>query len=427
MHRDMLTDRYGLDISTRSQAAAEAYQRGVDLYLAGMAGVEEALTAAIAADPDFTSAHVALARHFQSFGHMPQARKALAAARGCDRTLTPREAAQLEIFGHLIEGRAGQGYEGVRSHIREHPHDALVAQTLLGVFSLIGFSGRVGREAEHLAVADFLAPHYAGDWWFPAQMAFAQLEIGQFGQAEAQIETALARNPDSAHAAHIRAHLHYEVGETADGLRFLGDWMQGYDRTGLMHCHNTWHVALWALATGDEARMWRAVDEELAPGVSQSAAINIVTDLAALYYRASLAGAEISQDRWQALGDYALTAFPNPGMGFVDIHAALIHAMSGNDAALDRIMTEAKGPIGDMVPGCAQAFRDIAAEDWAGAEARLIPILAQSERVGGSRAQRDILEFALMNAQVRQGRAEEALRLLAMRRPNIDAPAHLTH
>ena len=163
MRRDMMTDRYGLEISTGSDVAAEAYQRGVDLYLAGMAGVEEALKDAIAADPDFTPAHVALARHLQSFGHMSQAKAALAAARGCDRTLTPREAAQLEIFGHLIEGRAGQGYALIRDHIRDYPRDALVAQTVLNVFSLIGFSGRVGREAEHLAVADYLTPHYDDD------------------------------------------------------------------------------------------------------------------------------------------------------------------------------------------------------------------------------------------------------------------------
>jgi hypothetical protein len=423
----MLKDRYGLAISTGSAATAEAYQRGLDLFLAGQSGVVEALETALRSDPGFTPAHVALARHYQSFGHMPAAKAALEAARQCDRALTPREAAQLDIFGHLIEARPAKGYALIRAHLLDHPRDALVAQTLLGVFSLIGFSGRVGREAEHLAIADFLAPHYEGDWWFPAQMAFAHLEVGQFRQAEDQIDLALMRNHDSAHAAHIRAHLYYEVGETEDGLRFLSDWMRGYDRGGLMHCHNNWHVALWAMATGDEAGMWRVVDEDLAPGVSQSPAINIVTDLAALYYRASLAGIEIGQDRWQRLGDYALTAFPRPGMGFVDIHAALIHAMSGNDDALNQIITDARGPIGDLVPGCAEAFRAIAAQDWAGAESRLIPVVAQSERVGGSRAQRDVLEFALLNTQIRQGRGDEALRLLALRRPNIDAPVHLVH
>lgn len=421
----MLKDRYGLCLSTGSQDAAEAYQQGLDQFLAGQSGVEPALQRALRADPGFTPAHVALARHHQSFGRMDMAKAALAAARACDRVLTPREAAQRQIFGHLIEGRPTEGYRQIRAHLHAHPCDALVAQTLLGVFSLIGFSGRAGREAEHLVIADYLAPHYEGDWWFPAQMAFAHLELGQFAPAETQIELALARNPDSAHAAHIRAHLYYETGATADGLAFLGQWMQGYDRAGLMHCHNAWHVALWALATGDEARMWQVVDHDLSPDVSQSPAINIVTDLAALYYRAGLAGVTIGQDRWQALGDYAQRAFPSPGMGFVDVHAAVIHAMSGNAPALDQLAKDAKGPIADLVPLCAEAFRAIAAQDWAGAEARLIPVLAQSERIGGSRAQRDIIEFALLNAQIRQGRAAEAHRLLLLRRPHIDAPAHL--
>ena len=423
----MQTDRYGLELSTHSASAAEAFQRGLDLFLSGQSGIDATLAAAVQADPGFTGVHVLLARHHQSFGNMARAKAALSAARACDRVLTAREAAQLEIFGHLIEGRPAEGYRQIRAHLRDHPRDALVAQTLLGVFSLIGFSGRVGREAEHLVITDYLAPHYEGDWWFPAQMAFAHLEVGQFAQAETQVELALVRNPDSAHAAHIRAHLFYETGATGDGLAFLDRWMQGYDRAGLMHCHNAWHVALWALATGDEARMWRAVDEDLDPQLSQSPAINIVTDLAALYYRAGLAGVEIGQHRWQALGDYALQVFPNPGMGFVDVHAAMIHAMSGKEDALNRIISGAKGPIGDLVPLCAEAFRALAAQDWAGAEARLIPVLAQSERIGGSRAQRDIFEFALLNAQIRQGRAAEAHRLLALRRPHIDAPAHLTH
>lgn len=421
----MLRDRYGLELSTESPEAKEAYCMGLDLFLAGQSGIEGAIARALVADPDFALAHVLLARHHQSFGHMAAAKDALAAARASHRALSPREDAQIAIFGHLIEGRVSSAYDLIRGHIRAYPRDALVAQTLLGVFSLIGFSGRIGREAEHLAVADFLAPHYEGDWWFPAQHAFAQLELGQFSKAEVNIETALGRNAHSAHAAHIRAHLYYELGETQAGLSFLKEWMHPYDRTGLMHCHNAWHIALWALATGDETEMWRIVDEDLSPEVSKSPAINIVTDLAALYYRASLEGVAVSADRWRALGAYAAAVFPKPGMGFVDIHAALVYAMSGYGEALERINRDASGVIADLVVQCTEGFEAMARGDWAETETRLIPVLAQSERVGGSRAQRDLLEFAVLSAQIRQGRSEEARRLLALRRPNIAPPDHL--
>ena len=43
--------------------------------------------------------------------------------------------------------------------------------------------------------------------------------------------------------------------------------------------------------------------------------------------------------------------------------------------------------------------------------------MAGHERIGGSRAQRDLLEFALLGALLRSARTEEARRLLILRRP----------
>jgi hypothetical protein len=47
----MLTDRYGLSVSTSSQAARDAYVVGVDCLLAATAGYREHLGRAIEADP----------------------------------------------------------------------------------------------------------------------------------------------------------------------------------------------------------------------------------------------------------------------------------------------------------------------------------------------------------------------------------------
>ena len=43
--------------------------------------------------------------------------------------------------------------------------------------------------------------------------------------------------------------------------------------------------------------------------------------------------------------------------------------------------------------------------------------LADHARLGGSRAQRDLLEFALLSALLKLGNSDEARRMLAMRRP----------
>ncbi len=46
--------------------------------------------------------------------------------------------------------------------------------------------------------------------------------------------------------------------------------------------------------------------------------------------------------------------------------------------------------------------------------------MSQHERLGGSRAQRDLIELALVDCLSRQGKSDEAKRLLPIRRPRID-------
>ena len=44
-------------------------------------------------------------------------------------------------------------------------------------------------------------------------------------------------------------------------------------------------------------------------------------------------------------------------------------------------------------------------------------VMTDHERIGGSRAQRDLIEYALAQTLLKQGQIEEVKRLLAMRRP----------
>jgi pentatricopeptide repeat protein len=64
-------------------------------------------------------------------------------------------------------------------------------------------------------------------------------------------------------------------------------------------------------------------------------------------------------------------------------------------------------------------------EDWTGAIAALAPALAETVRIGGSRAQRDLVQNTLLAAYLKGGRADEARRLLVAqteRRPTV--PVH---
>ena len=91
--------------------------------------------------------------------------------------------------------------------------------------------------------------------------------------------------------------------------------------------------------------------------------------------------------------------------------------MAGRREALERIISAPAGPAGDLVQAYARAFRAVAAENWAEAADLLTRSMIDLERMGGSRAQRDMIEQTLLTALVKQGKEREARDITALRRP----------
>ena len=177
-----------------------------------------------------------------------------------------------------------------------------------------------------------------------------------------------------------------------------------------MHCHVSWHVALWALERGDSAGAWDLIENHVRPGSTISPPLNVLTDSASFLMRAELAGEPRRDDLWHDVAAYAQKIFPNPGIAFADVHAALAYAIAGQSDPLEKVITDAKGPAGDLVSKLSQSFRAFARQSWKEAVALLTPAMAEHERIGGSRAQRDLLEFMYVGALLRQDLGDEAKR-----------------
>ena len=295
----------------------------------------------------------------------------------------------------------------------------MIAQMNTSVFGLIGFSGKVGREADLLEYTGNLLPHYGEDWWMMSMHAISLCETGQSIGSMQLMEKALNQNPRNANAAHFFAHILYEENEVSAGRDYLNAWMPNYDRRSLLHGHLSWHQALWALQDGDESVMWKIVDDAVSQDNSSSLPINALTDTASIYYRAELAGYRVSSERWHKLSEYAADKFPIMGQSFADVHAALAHAMAGNDEYLNKLIEGNTGFAGDTVPAVATAWKAISEGNWQKAEKELGQASSDFERFGGSRAQRDLLEFTYVNVLLRLGKKEDAQKTLLERRPNL--------
>jgi tetratricopeptide (TPR) repeat protein len=405
----MLSDRYGNRLTTTSDKARDAYVAAVDLLLSANADAEQAFRRAIAADPGLAVAHAGLARTLQIQARPQEAKAAIDRGLELADGLSARERGHLHTFGLLLDGKAAEALAAARRHLDDYPRDAMVLAPCTSVFGLIGFSGRAGREGELLALMDSLVTAYGeDDWWFSSMHAFAQVEYGQIEKALANIERSLTVNPRNAHGAHIRAHVYYERGERAAGLAYLRDWWSSYPKASQLHCHLAWHVALWELELGRAAEAWQVYHAHLKPGASWGPPINTLTDSVSFLFRAELAGEGRNDELWRELSAYTSAAFPTPGVSFADVHGALAHALAGNDAALAQLENGARGPAADMVRSTARAFAALGRREWAEASASLQPIIASHERIGGSRAQRDLIEYTLAVCLLRAGRGKEA-------------------
>ncbi len=294
----MLKDRYGLEVSTSSATACEAYVDAVDRMLAADGHVEERLDAAIEADPEFALAHAAIARQHQLMGRVKEARAAAEIALGCADGASERERQHVEIISQLVSGQIPNSLELTRKHVQDYPRDAFVIDPACGVFGSIGFSGRIGREQEQLEFLEPLVSHYGDDWWFQTVYAFALLETGQWELGTEHVRQALEQRPRSPHGAHTLAHALYEGGRDEEALSFLEGWIPDFDRASLMHCHNWWHYSILLMGAGRTDAAWQAVKENCMPGSTDSSVINVLTDSASFLWRSELGGAPRQSELW---------------------------------------------------------------------------------------------------------------------------------
>jgi tetratricopeptide (TPR) repeat protein len=419
----MLTDRYGLAVSTSSAAARDAYVSGCDLLFQGNAGPLEAFQAAIDADPRFALAHAGKARTLQLKGDAAASRAAMAEANALAAEVSEREKSHLAYYSLVNAGQLDPAVAAAREHLKHWPRDAMVLSPCTSVFGLIGFSGHKGRERAQVEILDWLAPAYGDDWWFCAQHAFALDEVGQRSAARRKIERVMVQTPRNAHAAHILAHVMYEDGAMDAARRYLAAWLPAYERAAILHCHVSWHLALCELEAGHAEAAFAIFDDAIDPAATSSPPINVLTDAAAFLWRAELAGGRREMARWRKVHEFAHRNFPRAGIAFSDTHILLADAVCGDNEGFARRMREideraaqGKQPSGPVVPALARGFAAFVAEDWNAAIAAIEPVMGEHERIGGSRAQRDLVEFTLLRAYLNAGREADARRYLDHRR-----------
>lgn len=422
-----LTDRYGYELTTTSEAA-DRYVEAVDLTLAADAGAPEAFEAAIEADEGFALGYAGLARMRQLRGEPVAARKLIDHASELATGLGKRERGHVAAMASVIKDDMNTSLASVREHLAEFPRDAFVLSPASSVLGLIGFSGRQDRNEEQLEFLDTLADDYGDDWWFLGTYAFAHNEAGRSEEARPLVERSLELKPRSGNGAHTMAHVQFETGEADAGAAFLRDWLPGYHSKAQLHRHTQWHFALFLMQTGDLAGALDVYERHIRPGVDDLAPLGTLMDSASFLWRVQMAEPE-RELPWEPVAELSTSAFPKPGNQFADAHKALAYAGCGDDAALEGLIEalwaherSGKARAGEMVSAVAESLEAFAHEDYARAAEILAPVADQVVRLGGSHAQREVFEDTLIEAFLRAGEGEQATAVLQERLSRRPSP-----
>jgi hypothetical protein len=423
-----LRDAQGHAVSTSAHDALAASEQALWRMMSFYGTPVDDLDAAIAADPGWLLPRVMKAGFLLGLTEPSlagDARATLAGAAPLAARANERERAHLGAVQRVAQGDwrgASAAWEDI---LLAHPRDALALQWAL-LFDFYRGDARSLRER----VARVL-PQWSGDEplhpYVLGLHAFGLEESNLYAEAEAAGRRALAGRAQVPWAIHAVAHVMEMQGRHDEGGRWMSQWRPHWGEGNGFAGHLGWHEALFALESLDHDAALAAFDRYLNPAATEITLQRV--DAASLLWRLQLHGADVGA-RWQGLlGSWNLDAAEAGLSAFNDVHAliAMIGASEVGRAETWAATTlaAAEGASGwnrevmrDIGAPLLRGLLAFATGDFDGAAETLYRVRPISGRLGGSHAQRDVIDQTLLAAAARgsnksAGRALLNERLLA--------------
>ena len=415
----MVIRDYRGDLITGATASAlDAYEQALAAFQSWRGDPACNVAAALEEAPAFVMAHV-LRAYLLVCTREPASVRAAAPVYGNAARLPANRRERLHLAA--IAATLRDDYQGAKAILSEllalHPRDALALQ-VAHAFDYLGgdLAGLRGRVS---GVLSAWSPDLPGYHAVLAMHAFSLVECGEYTRAEAIALQALTLEPLDARAYHTLAHVFEMTRRPAEGLRWMGDNVGGWDGDTAVATHCWWHLALFHLQRGDVTSALLLYDQRIRTGRPPSLADLI--DASALLWRVSLQEGDPGA-RWS---DLAASWAPHLADGFctfTDLHAMMAFVGVRNWDLAARLVHELgkrqfvptrHGGTTRLIglPVC-RALLAFGLGDFVSTVGLLSGLPPIAHRLGGSHAQRDVIHLTL-RAAVERSRAPIPLDRLA--------------
>jgi len=411
----MTEDAQGHRLSGASATAGAAYDQAVRAFNLVHGDAVGLFEAAREEAPGFAMAYLGKAWVFalaNDPGLMTEAKSLVETARSL--TVNEREQAHLAALSQLVQGARAAAVAVLDRHLMHYPFD-LVAHQAAALTD--GFLGRFplvrDRSARALPLWSKDQPGYGT---LLAFYGFGLEEAGDYARAEDQSRAAAELEPLSFWPHHTVAHVMEMTGRPEDGL----GWMLAREAlwTGPGHLnqvHIWWHRALFHLELGQYEAALALYDGPIR--ATQRPVALSLTNAAALLWRLDTLGVEIGE-RWPELAALWQDHADGKCLVFADIHAAMAELRSGQETLVERRLeamrataaskAEAAGLYRTVGIPVVEGLAAFCRAAWAEVVELLLPVRFDLWQIGGSHAQRDVVDWTLTEAAIRAGQRDIA-------------------
>ena len=410
-------DPYGYEL-TCSPEAASSFNRGVSGLLGLRHGAERSIAASLTLDPTFALAHATLAL----LGHETCVAVDVGARLRDAITLAPRATERERSHVHAIASHLRGDSRPLIGHLETYPLDAVL---LSSAVPTIAFAGVTEIPEEGWRIVERATPAYGDDWWSTGLLAFVRQEQGRYDEAMELSCRSLTQEPSAGHSAHARAHAHYETGDHRAGLAWMDDWVSGAGADSDSLGHFAWHAALHELSLGDLDAVRVRYETQLRP--ERAHGCRALVDTGSLLFRWALTpGSHDVPDLSAVAAATPDATLTRPATPFLALHSAVLLLAQDDTVALGDLEAWAaqhQHPIHrDVVAPLARALRSMTTGNPSAAADQLAALAGRAWRLGGSDAQREIIEETRISALLRAGRLDEARGVLDARLDRRDSP-----
>jgi tetratricopeptide (TPR) repeat protein len=405
---------------------AKDYDDAVHSYLSFRADTGQRIAALVASTPWLGMAHVLegyMVMGASNRAQMTKARAALSKARYCLRAGSWRERAHVEALSHWIEGDTEEPLAIWKKILEVHPHDLLA-------FSLFqDYASWLGRPLLMSSVAADVGSRWdskvAGYATVLAWAAFAHEECGEYKVAEEAGRVALELEPGNMWATHAIAHVMEMQGRPKEGMEFLYGMQAHWEDANNFRHHLWWHLALYHLARREidtvldlYDRQFRDVTSPLV--VANPDLFNDILNATSMLFRLELLDIP-AENRWAELAEKAERRIGDCLSVFTLPHWMMALAADERWEAASRLLKTIREAAQITHGVVKMALEHVAAPvceavlahrrgEFALAVAVMRPALGLLQSMGGSHAQRNVLEQLFLDSAIKAG-SEDDVRL----------------